>query len=67
MNTTTKQDTEGGEEHFPYFYMKNNLDFMPVNFRVSTFRNTGEKNSFDPDSALSLWMLAKIAGVRCHL
>lgn len=54
MNIITKQDTEGGEEHFPYFYMKNNLDFMPVNFRVSTFRNTGEKNSFDPDSALSL-------------
>ena len=66
MNTITKQSTEHGQEYFPYLCLKSNLYLMPMNFGISTFRNTVEK-SFDSDSKLSLGMLAKIAGVICHL
>lgn len=66
MNTLTEHDTQCGEEHFPNFYVDHNLDLMLTGFGIYNLGNIGGKNSLDPDLALSLWMLAKIALVRCH-
>lgn len=68
MNTVTEHDTQCGEEHFSNFYVEHNLDLMLTGFGIYNFGNIGEKkkNSLDPDLALSLWMRARIALVRCH-
>lgn len=69
MNTVTEHDTQCGEEHFSNFYVERNLDLMLTGFGIYNFGIIGERKTkkfLDPDLALSLWMLAKIALVRYH-